>query len=393
MQFDFDKIEERRGTNSLKWDVEGQELPLWVADMDFQTAPSVVEALKKRAEKGIFGYEIVPDGWYEAYQNWWRIQHQFLIEKEWLIFCTGVVPAISCAVKRMTNVGDNILVQTPVYNIFFHSIENHGRHVLENKLKYDGKVYSIDFEDLEEKLSNPLTTMLILCNPHNPIGKIWSKEELAKIGQLCEKHHVIILSDEIHCDLTEPGHEYTPFASVSRDCAANSITCISASKAFNLAGMQSAAVVIPEEEIRQKMERGLNSDEIAEPNSFAVIATAAAFQEGSGWLKELRSYLWENRKFAAEYLKSEIPNITVVSGHATYLLWLDCGGIIGDAAELCRFIRQETGLYLSEGSQYRGNGNRFIRMNVACPRSRLIEALKRLKTGMEAYEKWVMEQC
>lgn len=393
MKFNFDKIEERRNTNSLKWDIEEGELPLWVADMDFQTAPSIIEVLKKRVERGIFGYEIVPNEWYHAYQNWWREQHQFQIEKDWLIFCTGVVPAISCAVKRLTNIGDSVLVQTPVYNIFFHSIENHGRHVVENKLTYIEGEYKIDFEDLEEKLSNPLTTMMILCNPHNPIGKIWRKGELERIGCLCKKYHVIVLSDEIHCDITEPGYEYTPFALVSKECEENSITCVSASKTFNLAGMQSAAVIIPDEKIRQKMERGLNSDEIAEPNSFAVVAAVAAFQEGKEWLEELKRYLWENRTFVIEYLAKEIPDIKVVSGHATYLLWLDCNSMIGDAAEMCKFIRAKTGLYLSTGNQYAGNGDQFLRMNIACPKSRLQDALERLKNGTIEYENWVLKQC
>jgi cystathionine beta-lyase len=304
-----------------------------------------------------------------------------------------VVPAITCAVKRMTNVGDNVLVQTPVYDIFFHSIENHGRHVMESKLKYDGGQYSIDFEDLEAKLSHPQTTMMILCNPHNPIGKIWSKEELKKIGELCHKHHVVVLSDEIHCDLTEPGCEYIPFASASDLCAKNSITCISASKSFNLAGLQSAAVVIPDEALRQKMERGLNADEIAEPNCFAIDAVIAAFTNGEEWFDELRTYLSENKKIVADYLIKENLKLELVPSNATYLLWIDCRKVLGDATELCKFIRKETGLYLSPGFQYRGNGNQFIRMNIACPKKQVEEALILLKKGVEAYEKYFIELC
>ncbi len=393
MKFDFDRPNERRNTNSLKWGVAEHELPMWVADMDFQTAPVVIEALEQRVQTGIFGYSVVPDSWKEAILSWWSKRHHFSIEKEWIIFCTGVVPAITCAIKRFTNVGDNVLVQTPVYNIFFNSIENHGRHVMESKLKYDGEQYRIDFEDLEEKLSHPLTTMMILCNPHNPIGKIWSKEDLKKIGELCVKHHVVVLSDEIHCDLTEPGYEYIPFALVSDVCKRNSITCISASKTFNLAGLQSAAVVIPDEALRQKMERGLNSDEIAEPNVFAVDAVIAAFTKGEDWLDELRIYLSENKKLVAEYLVKENLKIKLVSSDATYLLWIDCQKVLGDATELCRFIRKETGLYLTPGFQYRGNGNQFIRMNIACPKKQLEAALLLLKKGVEAYEKWAIEQC
>lgn len=391
--FNFDTTNERRKTNSLKWDVAEHELPMWVADMDFKTAPAVIKALKERVQTGIFGYTIVPDAWKEAIQGWWSKRHRFIIEKDWIIFCTGVVPAITCAVKRLTNTGDNVLVQTPVYDIFFHSIENHGRHVLESKLKYDGEQYSIDFEDLEAKLSDPQTTMMILCNPHNPIGKIWSKEELNRIGELCKKHHVVVVSDEIHCDLTESGCGYIPFASVSDICAENSITCISASKSFNLAGLQSAAVVIPGEALRQKMERGLNADEIAEPNSFATDAVIAAFTKGEEWLDELRTYLSENKKIVADYLENENLKLELVSSDATYLLWIDCQKVLGDATELCRFLRKETGLYLSPGFQYRGNGNQFIRMNIACPKSQLEEAIKLLKKGVEKYEKWLIELC
>lgn len=390
--YDFDVSNDRRKTNSLKWDVAEHELPLWVADMDFQTAPAVIEALEKRVKIGIFGYNIVPDTWKEAIQGWWSKRHHFNIENDWIIFCTGVVPAITCAVKRMTNTGDNVLVQTPVYDIFFHSIENHGRHVLESKLNYNGEQYHIDFDDLEAKLSNPLTTMMILCNPHNPVGKIWDKEELKRIGELCKKHHVVVLSDEIHCDLTEPGCEYIPFASVSDICSEISITCISASKSFNLAGLQSAAVVIPDEAIRQKMERGLNSDEIAEPNCFATDAVIAAFTKGEEWLDELRNYLFENKRFVVDYLEKENSQIKLVPSKATYLLWMDCRKISENATELCQFIRKETGLYLSPGFQYRGDGNHFIRMNIACPRKHLEDALARLKRGVQAYERWIVER-
>ncbi len=393
MIHDFDKCNNRRNTYSMKWDVEENELPMWVADMDFQTAPAVIEALNKRVQTGIFGYSIIPDAWKEAIRSWWCRRHDFSIEKDWIIFCTGVVPAITCAVKRLTNTGDNVLVQTPVYDIFFHSIENHGRHVVENTLEYDGEKYKIDFLDLEEKLSHSLTTMMILCNPHNPTGNIWSREDLMKIGELCSKHHVVVVSDEIHCDLTDKGYDYTPFAAASEICANNSMTCIAASKAFNLAGLQSAAVVIPDETLRQKMERGLNSDEIAEPNAFAIEGTIAAFTKGEEWLNELKAYLENNKKIVADFLEKEIPNLKLVSAHATYLVWLDCSNILGDAAELCRFIRTETGLYLSEGNKYRGNGYQFIRMNLACSAKQLEDGLIRLKNGIQAYEKWVSSAC
>lgn len=393
MQFDFDKRFERRNTNSLKWDVTDSELPMWVADMDFQTAPAILKTLKKKVEGGIFGYSVVSEEWYEAILNWWSRRHGLFIQKEWLHFCTGVVPAVTCTVKRMTNIGDNVLVQTPVYDIFFHSIENHGRHVLENRLKYDGKQYEIDFEDLEEKLANPLTTMMILCNPHNPVGKIWNRNELERIGDLCKKYHVIILSDEIHCDLTDPNCAYTPFVSVSDICKEISITCISATKAFNLAGLQTAAVMIPNETIHNIMIRGLNADEIAEPNAFAIDAVVEAFNESEVWLDELREYLFQNKRFVEKFLEKELPQIRLISSKATYLLWLDCTKVLGDTKELCEFIRKQTGLYLSAGDQYRGNGTQFLRMNIACPRIVLEDGMERFKKGVEAYEEWAINQC
>jgi cystathionine beta-lyase len=386
MPFNFDQINERRQTHSLKWDIGEGELPLWVADMDFKAAPAIQKALENRVKNGIFGYTVVPEAWKDAIINWWETRHQHTLGREELIFCTGIVPAISTAVKRLTNVGDNVLVQSPVYNIFFNSIENHGRHVVESELSYDGTAYSIDFEDLEAKLALPLTTLMILCNPHNPVGKIWSREELAKIGDLCLKHHVTVISDEIHCDLTDPGQAYIPFASVSDVCAQNSVTCLSASKAFNIAGLQSAFVSIPNEALRFKMERGLNSDEVAEPNAFAIDAVIAAFTEGGEWLDALRGYIKSNKDSVAEFLERELPSIRLIHSQATYLLWLDCSRITSDTTVLQHYLREKTGLYLSEGSEYRGNGNLFLRMNIACPTAVLDDALRRLKRGIALYE-------
>lgn len=282
--YDFDKLTERRNTGSLKWDVTERELPMWVADMDFETAPEIREAISERAAHGIFGYNIVTEDWYDAYIGWWSRRHHITFERDWLIFCTGVVPAISSAVRKLTTVGENVLVQTPVYNIFFNSIRNNGRNILESPLVYDGREYHIDFADLEKKLSDPQTTLMLLCNPHNPVGKIWNRETLEKIGELCAKHHVLVLSDEIHCDMTDPGYEYIPFASVSETCRENSITCIAPTKTFSIPGIQTAAVMVPNPVIRHKLNRGLNTDEVAEPNSFAVCAAVAAFErESRGW--------------------------------------------------------------------------------------------------------------
>ena len=385
MKNDFDKVTDRRGTYSLKWDTERGELPMWVADMDFPTAPAVRRRIEERAAHGVFGYNIVPDEWYDSVTSWWKKRHGLGIERGELCFCTGAVPAVSCLVKRLTNTGDEVVVLTPVYDIFFHSVENAGRRVSECPLRYSDGTYSIDFADLEEKLSRPLASMLLLCNPHNPTGNIWSAEDLARIGRLCAERNIPVVSDEVHCDLTDPGYVYTPFAAASEECADISVTCIAASKAFNLAGLQSAAVFAKNPRLRAIAVRGLNSDELAEPNTFAAIATAAAFAEGGEWLDDLRSYLYENKRTAREYILRNIAGVTPVLSHATYLMWLDVGGVTDDSEELASFIRAETGLYLSAGGVYRGNGRRFLRLNAACPRSVLSDGLERLSAGISAY--------
>ncbi|WP_026889782.1 MalY/PatB family protein [Clostridium beijerinckii] len=386
MPYDFGILTDRRNTNSLKWDVGENILPMWVADMDFKTAPEIIKAIQEKVGKGILGYTIVPDDWYQSISSWWERRHNFKIDKEWLIFCTGVVPAISSAVRKMTSVGENVLVQTPVYNIFFNSIVNNGRNIVENKLLYDGKEYSIDFKDLENKLSDPQTTMMILCNPHNPIGKVWDKEVLKRIGELCLKYHVLVLSDEIHCDLTYTQYEYIPFASVSEICEKNSITCIAPTKAFNIAGLQTAAVVIPNEILRHKMNKALNTDEVAEPNAIAIEATIAAFTKGENWLNELRLYLEENIKFVKKFMESELPELYLIPAHATYLLWVDCRPVTKDTSSLCKFLLEETGLYVSNGESYGKAGRGFIRINIACPKERLEDGITRLKKGIKLYQ-------
>ncbi len=381
-KYNFDNPADRTGTGSLKWDVKDGELPMWVADMDFETAPEIKDALKKRAEHGIYGYSVVTDEWYDAYTGWWKKRHNFTIETDWLIFATGVVPILSSVVRKLTTPGENVLVQTPVYNIFFNSIVNNGRNVVENKLIYENKRYHIDFKDLEEKLANPQTTMMFLCNPHNPAGIVWDKETLERIGNLCYENNVIVVSDEIHCDLTYPGLEYTPFASVSEICRKNSISCFAPTKAFNMAGIQTAAACVPDNFLRHKVNRGLNTDEVAEPNFFAVSAAVAAFSHGEQWLESLREYLDGNKKAVIDFIEKEIPAISVVNSDATYLLWLDISAVSDDSAYTAEFIREKTGLYLSAGEQFGGDGRYFLRMNIACPRERIYDGLNRLKNGI-----------
>lgn len=381
MKYNFDEIVDRHGTRCLKWDLFDSKLPMWIADMDFKTAPAVVEALEKRAAHGVFGYTFIDDEWYDAIINWWKTRHHFEIQKEWLIFCTGVVPAISSIVRKLTTPAENVLVQTPVYNMFFNSIVNNGRNVLESPLIYEDGAYHIDFEDLEKQLANPQTSLMILCNPHNPVGKIWDKETLAKIGHLCAKYHVIVVSDEIHCDIVKPGCEYVPFASVSEECRENSVTCIAPTKAFNIAGLQTAAVYASNEAIRHKVWRGLNTDEVAEPNAFAIDAAVAAFTQGGPWLDELCAYLWENRKAAVAFIEKELPMLHPVDANATYLMWLDCTSITTKPGVLAKWIRETTGLFVSAGDDYR-QANGFLRINLACPKAQVMEGMKLLKEAI-----------
>lgn len=383
MVYDFSKMTNRFHTDSLKWSVQSHELPMWVADMDFETAPKIKEALLKRVEHGIFGYNQVSEEFFESIQRWWLRRHHFHLEREWLMFCSGVVPAVSSIIRKITTVGENVLIQAPVYNIFYNSILNNGRHILSSDLIYDGHEYKIDFVDLEKKLALPQTTLMILCNPHNPIGKIWDRETLQRIGELCARHHVIVLSDEIHCDITAPSHQYIPFASLSPLHRQISITCMAPTKAFNIAGLQTSCISVPDLQLRHKVERGINTDEIAEPNSFALTATIAAFDHGEQWLDELREYIENNKQVAIRFFQEKIPEIHVVHSTATYLLWIDCSRLCEDSEILTHFIRQETGLYLSDGKEYGENGKSFIRMNVACPYERLQDGLERFLRGVE----------
>ncbi len=385
MKYDFDTVIDRRISNSCKWDVADNELPMWIADMDFRTAPEIIAELKKTVEHGIFGYSAIPDEWYDSYINWWKNRHGIEYKREQFIFSTGVIPTISSCVRKLTTPAENVLIMTPVYNIFYNCIENNGRNVLECPLEYNNGDYSINWDSLEEKLAAPQTTLMLLCDPHNPIGKIWSMEELSKIGDLAYNNGVIVLSDEIHCDITDPECSYVPFASVSENCAQNSIICVSPTKAFNLAGLHTSAVIVPDKHLRHKVWRGLNTDECGEPNAFSVQAAVAAFNSGGEWLDELRQYIYENKQIVREFLSENIPQIKLVNSHATYLLWLDCSALNMPSGELADHIRRSTGLYLSNGAQF-GNGEHFLRMNTACPRTLLMDGLNRLNKAVDIIE-------
>ena len=383
--FDFDEIIDRRGTGSLKWNVAEGELPMWVADMDFRTAPCVTDAIRKRLDHGIFGYSETPDEWYDAYVNWWKTRHGYEFDRNQLTFCTGVVPAISSIVRKLTTPNENVLIQTPVYNIFFNSIVNNGCRAVESPLVYMNGEYHIDFDDLEKKMADPQTTLMILCNPHNPVGKIWSREDLKKIGEAAYRNGVIVIADEIHCDITRPGTSYIPFASVSDICEAVSITCIAPTKTFNIAGIQTAAVFAKDRKLFHKVWRALNTDEVAEPNAFACDAAVAAFSHGGVWLDELRKYLFDNRDAADEYLRNYIPSVHSVRGDATYLMWIDISYLSGDSVAFCRSLRENTGLFVSNGRAYGNTGNGFIRVNIACPKKLMLDGFDRLKRECEKH--------
>lgn len=385
MRYDFDTPVSRTGTGSVKWDVKEGELPMWVADMDFRAAPEILAALGGRLAHGIFGYTEVPDDWYGAYVGHWKDRHGFELKKEWLMFCTGVIPAISSSVRKLTTPNENVIIQPPVYNIFVNCTVNNGCRVLENPLVYENGRYSMDFDDLERKMSDPQTTLMILCNPHNPAGRIWSAEELATVGELAKKHGVTVISDEIHCDITEPGRDYVPFASVSGVCSEVSVTCMAPTKAFNLAGLQSAAISVPNPFLRSRVNRAINTDEVAEPNAFACPAAIAAFREGCVWLDEMRGYVSENKRVFTEYIEKNLAGVRVVRSEATYLLWADISGISDSSRDFCGFLRAETGLFITPGATYGTGGEGFVRINVACPRAYVIDGAERFVRGAEKY--------
>ena len=383
--YDFDKVIDRRNTDAAKWDVAEGELPMWVADMDFATAPEILEALSERLDNGIFGYTDVSDRWRDAYAGWWSNRHGLSMEKDALLFVTGVIPAISSIVRKLTTPNENVIIQTPVYNIFFNSIVNNGCRVSESPLLYENGLYSMDLADLEEKMADPQASLMILCNPHNPVGKIWDRGILAKIGELAKKYHVTVISDEIHCDITAPGKEYVPFASVSDACREVSITCVAPTKAFNIAGLQTAAVYVPDPVLRHKVWRAINTDEVAEPNAFATVAAVAAFEKGGAWLDAMRTYVFDNRAYVTAELAKALPEVYVVPGEATYLLWVDVSAYPGDSREIADYLRKTTGLFVSNGLQYGAAGANHLRVNVACPRVLCEDGVKRLIAGLTAY--------
>lgn len=381
MKYNFDEIISRRHTCSYKWDSapsdEKEVLPLWVADMDFRTAPVIVEALERRVRHGIFGYVRVPDAYYESVARWFARRHGWKMETDWIIYTSGVVPAISAAIKALTVPGDGVVVQTPVYNCFFSSIRNNGCRVVPNPLIYENRTYRIDFEDLDRKTADPGVRLLLLCNPHNPAGRVWTREELVRIGEICQKNGVRVIADEIHCELVFPGHEYVPFASTGENQLRNSVTCVSPSKAFNLAGLQIASIISCDRAVRERIDRAININEVCDVNPFGVEATIAAYEGGEDWLLQLLDYLKGNYDLLCDFFKTYLPQIPVTSLEGTYLVWTDCRAFHLPSDVLQTLLLEETGLWLNSGTLYGAEGEGFLRWNIACPRVVLHDALTR----------------
>lgn len=387
MKFDFNVPVDRRHTNSYKWDSANQEdiIPLWVADMDFKTAPAIIEILKKRVEHGIFGYTKVPDEYYNATIKWFASEHGWNFNRENIIYTSGVVPAISAIIKALTEEGDKVIVQTPVYNCFFSSIRNNGCVASENNLILRDNTYFIDFEDLEKKAADPKAKILLLCNPHNPAGRVWTKEELERIGEICVRNDVKVVSDEIHCELVYPPFSYTPFGSLEEELTSKSVSCVSPSKAFNIAGLQIANIVCKDDEMLQKIDKAININEVCDVNPFGVLATIAAYTEGKEWLEELKKYLWGNYQYVIEFFNTHLPQYPVLKLEGTYLVWVDCRHIGIPSEELEERLIKEAKVWLNAGDMYGKAGEGFMRINIATQRERLEEGLKRLAKVLAKY--------
>lgn len=405
MKYDFDKVIERTGTNCLKWDLRkgifGKEdvLPLWVADTDFAAPVQVLEAMKKRMEHGIFGYTYRSEAYDQAIVNWMKKRHGWDIKKEWLTYSPGVVPALSLCVRTFTQPGDKIVIQSPIYPPFSSVVETSGRIIVDNELELiDGRYY-MDLEKLLEQIAvkrisytsntarekwefNAKVKMLMLCNPHNPSGRVWTREELLKIGEICLENNIIIVSDEIHSDIIYSGHKHLPLASLSKELEQNTITCIAPSKTFSLAGLSTSTVIIPNERLRTHYNNMVESLEIDGGNIFGAVALEAAYNYGEEWLEELLKYLEGNLNYLMDYFKERIPSIRPIRPEATYLVWLDCRELGLEGRDLMDFFVNEAKVGLNPGTRFGRSGSNFVRLNIGCPRSLLKEGLSRIEAAV-----------
>ncbi len=387
MKYYFDEIIPRRHSNSYKWDSAADDavLPMWIADMDFRTAQPVIDALVKRAQHGIFGYAKVPDAYYDAVTNWFGRRHGFAIQKDWILFTTGVVPALSAVIKALTVPGDGVIVQSPVYNCFYSSIRNNGCAIVSNDLIYKNGNYTIDFAGLERIAADPRNKLLLLCNPHNPAGRVWTKEELMKIGDICIRNGVVVVSDEIHCDLVYPGYRYIPFASVSDEFLQHSVTCTAPSKTFNLAGLQVANIFAADPGVKKRIDKALNINEVCEINPFAIEGLIAAYNEGEEWLEQLLTYLRENYVLLKDFFETHLPQLKVLPLQATYLVWVDCSALGQSSGQITEMLLEKEKLWLNDGKLYGANGDHFVRINIACPKALLNDGLNRIKHALDSY--------
>lgn len=390
MEYDFSRPTDRRGTDSYKWDSapEADIIPLWVADMDFETFPCITEALQRRVAHGIFGYTRVPEAYYEAVCNWFGKHHGWHINREDIIYTSGVVPAVSAVIKALTLPGDQVIVQGPVYNCFFSSIRNNGCEMVSNSLIYNKEElrYEIDFDDLERKLKHERARLMLLCNPHNPGGRVWTRDELTRVAELCRKYGVRVVSDEIHCELTLYDNEYVPFGSLPDELSRGSITCCSPSKAFNTAGLQIANIVCRDAEVRNRIDRAININEVCDVNPFGVIALQAAYSdEGYEWLTQLRKYISANYDLLLERFARELPKCKVIRMEGTYLAWIDCSELHIPSDEIEKMLMHENKVWVNAGSMYGAEGAAFIRINMACTSELLNEGITRIVNGLGAY--------
>lgn len=387
MEYDFSRPTERRGTDSYKWDSapEADIIPLWVADMDFETFPGITEALQRRVAHGIFGYTRVPEAYYEAVCRWFGKHHGWHINRKDIIYTSGVVPAVSAVIKALTLPGDQVIVQGPVYNCFFSSIRNNGCETVSNSLIYNKEKlrYEIDFDDLERKLAHERARLMLICNPHNPGGRVWTRDELTRVAELCHKYGVRVVSDEIHCELTLYDNEYVPFGSLPDELSHGSITCCSPSKAFNTAGLQIANIVCRDAEVRNRIDRAININEVCDVNPFGVIALQAAYSdEGYEWLTQLRTYISSNYDLLRERFARELPKCKVMRMEGTYLAWIDCSELHISSDEIEEMLMHENKVWVNAGSMYGTEGAAFIRINMACTSELLNEGITRIVNGL-----------
>lgn len=387
MEYDFSRPTDRRGTDSYKWDSapEADIIPLWVADMDFETFPGITEALQRRVAHGIFGYTRVPEAYYEAVCRWFEKRHGWHINREDIIYTSGVVPAVSAVIKALTLPGDQVIVQGPVYNCFFSSIRNNGCEMVSNSLIYNKEElrYEIDFDNLERKLKHERARLMLLCNPHNPGGRVWTRDELTRVAELCRKYGVRVVSDEIHCELTLYDNEYVPFGSLPDELSRGSITCCSPSKAFNTAGLQIANIVCRDAEVRNRIDRAININEVCDVNPFGVIALQAAYSdEGYEWLTQLRAYISANYDLLCERFARELPKCKVMRMEGTYLAWIDCSELHIPSDEIEEMLMHENKVWVNAGSMYGVEGAAFIRINMACTSELLNEGITRIVEGL-----------